>query len=66
MNNVYSLPPLKQRRMDRDMYFLEEEARNFGETRDDRVGQRRSYKDNLGRDKSEPPNEERDCQLPEG
>ena len=48
------------------MYFLEEEARNYGETGDDRVGQRRSYKDNLGRDKSEPPNEERDCYLPEG
>ena len=66
VNNVHSLPPPKQRRMDRDMCFLEEDARNIEETGDNRVGQRGSYEDNLGRYESKPQDEERDCQLLEG
>ena len=42
------------------------DARNCREIGDDRIGQRRSYKDNPSRDEFKPPNEERDCQFPEG
>ena len=35
MNSVYSLPPLKQRRVDQDMYFSEEDARGVKQPYDD-------------------------------
>ena len=39
---------------------------NCQETRDNRIGRRRSYKDNPSKDKFKSPDEERDCQLPKG
>ena len=35
MNSVHSLPPLKQRRMNQDIYFLEEDARRVKQPHDD-------------------------------
>ena len=35
VNSVHSLPPLKQRRMNQDIYFLEEDARGVKQPHDD-------------------------------
>ena len=35
MNSVHSLPPLKQRRANQDMYFSEEDAREVKQPHDD-------------------------------
>ena len=35
VNNVHSLPPLKQRRMNQDMYFSKEDARGIKQPHDD-------------------------------
>ena len=35
VNNIHRTPPLKQRRMDRDMFFSEEDARGVKQPHDD-------------------------------
>ena len=35
MNNIHKIPPLKQRQMDKDMFFLEENARRMKQPHDD-------------------------------
>ena len=37
MNSIHKIPPLKQRQMDKDMFFLEENARRMKQPHDDRL-----------------------------